>query len=134
MIGLAHLGGPIACLGLALLLVATTRRDRIAGLGFAAFDILAGEHYLDYDDFAALCERHGVPTVSLLDRGPFSLERIAALSGGKTTMPDQHIREGVVVRPVKERFDPEIGRVILKYLSDDYLLNDKLAATDATDL
>jgi O-antigen ligase len=37
LIGLAHLGGPIACLGLALLLVAKTRRERIAGLGFAAF-------------------------------------------------------------------------------------------------
>ena len=37
MIGLAHLGGPIACFGLALLLVAKTRRERIAGLGFAAF-------------------------------------------------------------------------------------------------
>ena len=37
MIGLAHLGGPIACLGLALLLVAKTQRDRIAGLAFAAF-------------------------------------------------------------------------------------------------
>ena len=37
MIGLAHLGGPIACLGLALLLIAKTRRERIAGLGFAAF-------------------------------------------------------------------------------------------------
>jgi hypothetical protein len=40
----------------------------------------------------------------------------------------------VVVRPVKERFDPQIGRVILKYLSDDYLLNEKLTAADATDL
>ena len=107
------------------------RRD---GLGFAAFDILAGEHFLDYDDFEALCKRHGVDTVPLLDRGPFSLERIAALSRGKTTLPDQHIREGVVVRPVKERFDAKIGRVILKYLSDDYLLNDKLTAADATDL
>jgi O-antigen ligase len=37
VIGLAHLGGPIACLGLALLLVAKTRRERIAGLGFAVF-------------------------------------------------------------------------------------------------
>jgi O-antigen ligase len=37
VIGLAHLGGPIACLGLALLLVAKTQRDRIAGLGFGAF-------------------------------------------------------------------------------------------------
>lgn len=107
------------------------RRD---GLGFAAFDVLVGEHYLDYDDFAALCSRHGVATVPLLERGLFSLERIAELSRGQTTLADQHIREGVVVRPVKERFDPEIGRVILKYLSDDYLLNDKLRAADATDL
>ena len=37
MIDLARIGGPVACLGLALLLLATTRRDRIAGLGFAAF-------------------------------------------------------------------------------------------------
>src|SRR5919204_5583355 len=29
-------GGPVACLGLALFLVATTRRERIAGLAFAA--------------------------------------------------------------------------------------------------
>ena len=35
MIGLARIGGPVACLGLALLLVATSRRDRAAGLGFA---------------------------------------------------------------------------------------------------
>jgi len=33
---LEQIGGPVACLGLALLLVARTRRDRIAGLGFAA--------------------------------------------------------------------------------------------------
>ncbi|HEY2542244.1 MAG TPA: O-antigen ligase family protein [Gaiellaceae bacterium] len=35
MIGLARLAGPVACLGLALLLLARTRRDRLAGLGFA---------------------------------------------------------------------------------------------------
>jgi O-antigen ligase len=37
--GYVRLGGPIACLGLALLLVGTTRRDRIAGLGFAAVGV-----------------------------------------------------------------------------------------------
>jgi len=37
VIGLAHLGGPIACFALALLLLARTRRERIAALGFAAF-------------------------------------------------------------------------------------------------
>jgi putative inorganic carbon (HCO3(-)) transporter len=36
VIDLARLGGPIACFGLALLLAARTRRDRLAGLGFAA--------------------------------------------------------------------------------------------------
>ncbi|HLX21609.1 MAG TPA: O-antigen ligase family protein [Gaiellaceae bacterium] len=36
MIGLARLAAPVACLGLALLLLARTRRDRLAGLGFAA--------------------------------------------------------------------------------------------------
>jgi putative inorganic carbon (HCO3(-)) transporter len=35
MIGLAQIAGPIACLGLAVLLVARTRRNRIAGLGYA---------------------------------------------------------------------------------------------------
>jgi len=34
---LARIGGPVACIGLAVLLVATSRRDRIAGLGFAVF-------------------------------------------------------------------------------------------------
>jgi hypothetical protein len=33
-----------------------------------------------------------------------------------------HIREGVVVKPTIERTDPKIGRVVLKYLNDDYLL------------
>ena len=36
MIGLARVGGPVACLGLALLLVAPSRRDRAAGLGLGA--------------------------------------------------------------------------------------------------
>jgi putative inorganic carbon (HCO3(-)) transporter len=37
MSGLAQLGGPIAALALALVLVARTRRERMAGLGFAVF-------------------------------------------------------------------------------------------------
>jgi O-antigen ligase len=36
VIGLARLAGPIACLGLAVLLMARTRKNRIAGLGYAA--------------------------------------------------------------------------------------------------
>jgi hypothetical protein len=31
----------------------------------------------------------------------------------------KHLREGVVVKPLIERHD---GRIVLKYISDDYLL------------
>ncbi len=103
-------------------------------LGFAAFDLYVDTRYVDADEFQDTCERHGVATVPVLGRGPYSLDFVKGLSSGKTTLPDDHIREGVVVRPVEERLDPKIGRVILKYLSDDYLLNDKLTAADATDL
>jgi RNA ligase (TIGR02306 family) len=104
------------------------------GLGYAAFDLLLDEHYVGYDEFIELCTRFGVATVPILERGPFSLDLVRQHAGGATTLDDKHIREGVVVRPVKERLDPKIGRLILKYLSDDYLLNDKLTAADTTDL
>ena len=105
-----------------------------AGLGYIAFDLYVDGKHLDYDDFKALCDKHQVPTVPLLGRGPYSLELVRTLSSGKTTLADKHIREGVVVKPAKERNDPAIGRVILKYVSDAYLLNKKLTAADTTDM
>ena len=99
-------------------------RYGVSGLAFRAFDLYADGKYLDYDNFKGLCDRFGVETVPLIYRGPFSLSKIAELSKGKTTMPGaDHIREGVVVRPTVERTHPKIGRVVLKYLSDDYLLS-----------
>jgi hypothetical protein len=45
-----------------------------------------------------------------------------------------HIREGVVVRSLQERTNPKIGRVILKYLNDDYLFKkEEGRITDSTD-
>lgn len=90
--------------------------------GFAAFDLLADGRYLDVDAFADACGRHGVPTAPVVYRGPYALDRVRAVSGGGTVLGDgEHIREGVVVRPVRERTDPKVGRAILKYLSDEYL-------------
>ena len=40
MSDLARIGGPVACIGLAILVVARGRHDRLAGLGFAAFGTL----------------------------------------------------------------------------------------------
>jgi hypothetical protein len=43
---------------------------------------------------------------------------------------EPHMREGVVVKPARERTDPKVGRVILKYVSDTYLFGDKTDFTD----
>ena len=94
---------------------------QIGLLGFRAFDLLADGKYLDTDAFAGLCAEFGVPTVPALYRGPYSLEKVKALSEGPTTLGADHIREGVVIKPVGERTNPKVGRVCLKYIGDPYL-------------
>lgn len=97
-------------------------------LGFRAFDLLLDGKYAETDDFLTLCGEFGVETVPLLWRGPFSLAQIRSLSEGSTTLDEDHIREGVVVKPVQERMHPKVGRLCLKYIGDQYLF-----AKDVTD-
>lgn len=94
-------------------------------LAFRAFDLLVDGNYLDVDAFAEHCERHGIPVVPVLYRGPYVPDEIPALAQGTTTIGGDHIREGVVVRPVHERHDEKVGRVIVKYVSDDFMLSGK---------
>jgi RNA ligase (TIGR02306 family) len=104
-------------------------------LGFRAFDILVDGKYLDYDTFDITCRHFGIETVPLLYRGPFSLDVVKNLSSGKTVLQASHIREGVVVKPVVERIDPKVGRVVLKYISDEYLFGkEKGKVTDTEDI
>jgi RNA ligase (TIGR02306 family) len=103
---------------------------RAGTFGFAAFDLLADGRYLDAGDFEAVCARFGVPTVPVVYRGPFSTDAVEAVSGGNTTFGAGHIREGVVVRPTVERTDPKVGRAVLKYISDEYLLAKGISDTD----
>jgi hypothetical protein len=59
----------------------------------------------------------------VLHRGPFDLATVKGLAEGKTTLGGGHIREGVVVRTAKERRDPVLGRVVLKFISDEFCLS-----------
>lgn len=97
---------------------------------FRAFDISVNGKYLDYDDRNSLLANHGIDSAPCLYRGPFSWDTISKITDGPTTLclPEKagkfKGREGVVVRPVKERYDqnlPNFGRVILKSISVDYL-------------
>lgn len=94
---------------------------QVGTLGFRAFDLLVDGKYLDTDRFRAACAEFGVPTVPVLYCGPYALETVKALSEGPTTLAADHIREGVVVKPVRERTDPKLGRMCLKYIGDPYL-------------
>jgi RNA ligase (TIGR02306 family) len=101
-------------------------------IGFRAFDLLLNGRYVDWPDFLALCAKYGVEHVPALATIPFDLAEVRRYSEGKTQLmaKDAHMREGVVVRPVRERHDPRAGRVILKYVSDSYLFGEKSDYTD----
>lgn len=78
--------------------------------------------YLSYDTFKSLMDTLGIETMPVLYRGPWSPE-LKKLAEGKTVVGNgAHVREGFVVRPAQERFDPRVGRVILKRVGEGYHL------------
>ena len=95
-------------------------------LAFAAFDLLLDGKFMNAGEFRYTCEHWGVPLVPTLHVGYFDLSTIRELSEGSSQVEGaKHYREGVVVRPLFERQDPKLGRVILKYVGDEYLLGGK---------
>lgn len=87
------------------------------------FDIYDGNQmkYLDYLDFKKIADDYNLPIVPVLYQGPWD-NSLKALAEGKTTLGGDHVREGFVVRPVRERYDHRCGRVILKAIGEGYLL------------
>lgn len=64
-----------------------------------------------------------LPWVPFLTQRPFDLEEILELAEGPSLIPGaDHIREGIVVKPIHERIHSEIGRVCLKVVSNGYML------------
>jgi len=94
---------------------------------FRVFDIYVGQpsegKYMDYDDMVDICQYLNLPTVPLLYKGPYSVKKMLELTDGRETVSGKEacIREGLVVKPTKERRDDYIGRVMLKNVSDKYL-------------
>ncbi len=94
---------------------------------FVAHDIYRGQPgkgwFLNEDDFAYHVERAHIDRAPVLYRGPFSkVVMLEHTSGASVLGNSKHIREGLVVKPVRNRRDDRIGRVILKSVSNDYLL------------
>ncbi|MFJ8042054.1 RNA ligase (ATP) [Kitasatospora sp. NPDC096147] len=92
--------------------------------GYAVFAVSAViDGQLRWLDAAELLDGE-LPLVPELWRGPFDTETVLALADGRETVSGRqlHIREGVVVRPVVERYSPVTGgRAIAKVVSGAYL-------------
>jgi len=91
------------------------------GARFAAFDVWKREDgtWLDSSDALRFQADCGMTPVPPLYVGQWSAG-LASHAEGRSTLAD-HVREGFVVKPEKERRSDEIGRVILKLHGEGYL-------------
>lgn len=89
-------------------------------LWFRAFDILDCTRWLDAEEFiAALPEDRRVPSFGIM---PFNFDTLVKLAEGNTLIPGvKQMREGIVIKPLKERYHRKLGRVLLKIVSNAYL-------------
>ncbi len=96
-------------------------------VSFAAFDVMSRDgKYLDWPHAESLRGEWEVPMAPKLFHGPFDFDAVLAMADGPSLIPGAgHIREGVVVRPVQERFDHRFGRTALKVVSNQYLVRAK---------
>ena len=86
---------------------------------FDIFDIKNGK-WLDWDDMESIVKALGWETVPVLYKGAWDPTMVSMAEG--SSVIGNNMREGIVVRPVKERFDQYCGRPVLKYVSEQYLL------------
>lgn len=102
-------------------------------LDFYLYDIRMGKvspnlaplEYLNHTEFEYLAAAVNLKTVPSLYKGPFNRDVLDLRSGKTTINGANHIREGIVIEPRRQRTTPELGRVILKRVSEEYLLRKK---------
>jgi RNA ligase (TIGR02306 family) len=80
--------------------------------------------YLDYDNFVSIVKEAGLDTVPELYRGVWQgKEEMYKYAEGMTTLGHKHIREGFVLRTVKERYESQLdSRMQLKLVGEGYNL------------
>lgn len=92
-------------------------------LEIRVFDIMVDKTFLPWDRVVRLCSCFNLPTVTEVYRGPWSLDVVKHAKAVDEYAGKKFNREGIVIRPLTERWSPECGRVIFKYLNEVYLLN-----------
>jgi len=88
---------------------------------FDVMDRINGK-YLSWSEVKAFLEEIHKPLVPIIYEGKWCKE-LKSLAEGKSLICSNQIREGIVIRPVIERWNDEIGRVILKLKGEEYLVS-----------
>lgn len=91
---------------------------------FAAFDVLKEGRWIDAVESRDMLVNAGVPVVSLVGIMDYDFDTVCNLAEGKTLVSDakpKTIREGIVIKPLQERWDPRVGRICFKAVSSAYL-------------
>lgn len=97
-------------------------------VGYRLFDVYVGKprqgRFLNFEECKQFADEVGIERVPSLYVGPYSYDKVMELTSGKTTLgtnKDQ-IREGVVIRPLNERYVDDLGRCFVKSVSEAYKL------------
>lgn len=80
------------------------------------------KYFLNYPNLKDMLATYNLDMVPVLYVGPYSNEILEKYTNGSSIYDDNQIREGCVITPTVERTDNEIGRVILKSVSEAYKL------------
>jgi RNA ligase (TIGR02306 family) len=99
-------------------------------LFFDIYDTTKGV-YLDYGEFSNIMAASGLTMAPVLYKGPWlGYDKMVGLADGKSAVnpkldDPQNFKEGFVVKSAYERFDDTLGRMILKYHSNQFLTHKK---------
>jgi RNA ligase (TIGR02306 family) len=91
-------------------------------IGIVVFAVRRHNQFLDYSEFVEFCNEYSLPRVPVLYQGAYSWKAVSIFNNADSIVCPSCIMEGVIIQPVQERTHPEIGRVVLKLISDRYLL------------
>jgi RNA ligase (TIGR02306 family) len=96
-----------------------------SGCRFRVFDVydVKAQKYMDFSAAFGMAKFVGLEWVPTLYVGAWKAE-LNELCEGKSTLAD-NVREGFVARPMVERWNEEVGRVVLKRHGEGYLLRKK---------
>jgi RNA ligase (TIGR02306 family) len=80
--------------------------------------------YLDYDDFTTMVKTVGLDLMPELYRGGWlGKDAMYPFAEGQSTLNPKHVREGWVLRTVKERYEPRLdSRMQVKLVGEGYNL------------